>query len=67
MCEDIGSELKDAISKKFPEVVVTGNNYKMVTTSRYISQIFVIFLAEKYTAAETTAKIEITVNTTGRG
>lgn len=38
MCEDIGSELKDAISKKFPEVVVTGNNYKMVTTSRYISQ-----------------------------
>ena len=38
MCEDISSELKDAISKKFPEVVVTGNNYKMVTTSRYISQ-----------------------------
>ena len=37
-CEDISSELKDAILKEFPEVVVTGNDYKMVTTSRYISQ-----------------------------
>lgn len=37
-CEDISAELKDAISKEFPEVVVTGNDYKMVSTSRYISQ-----------------------------
>ena len=37
-CEDISSELKDAILKEFPEVVVTGNDYKMVTTSRYISR-----------------------------
>ncbi len=37
-CEDIGTEIKDAISKEYPDVVVTKNDYKLVTTSRYISQ-----------------------------
>ena len=37
-CEDISAELKDTISREFPNVVVTGNDYKMVSTSRYISQ-----------------------------
>ena len=37
-CEEIGTELKDEIAKEFPDVVVTSNDYKLVTTSRYISQ-----------------------------
>lgn len=37
-CEEIATELKDEISKKFPDVVVTGNDYEMVTVSRYVSQ-----------------------------
>lgn len=37
-CEKIGTELKDAIAKEFPDVVVTSNDYKLVTTSRYVSQ-----------------------------
>lgn len=37
-CEEIDTELKDEIAKEFPDVVVTSNNYELVTTSRYISQ-----------------------------
>lgn len=37
-CEAVSTELKDAIAKKFPDVVVTCNDYQMVTTSRYVSQ-----------------------------
>lgn len=37
-CEAVGTELKDAIAKEFPDVVVTSNDYKLVTTSRYVSQ-----------------------------
>ena len=37
-CEEIGTELKEEIAKEFPDVVVTSNDYKLVTTSRYISQ-----------------------------
>lgn len=36
--EEIATELKDAAAKEFPNVVVTSNDYQMITTSRYISQ-----------------------------
>lgn len=36
--EKITMELKDAAAKEFPNVVVTTNDYQMITTSRYISQ-----------------------------
>lgn len=36
--EEMETLLKDAISKEFPNVTVAGNNYRLVTTSRYISQ-----------------------------
>ncbi len=36
--EDMETSLKDAISGEFPDVTVAGNNYKLVATSRYISQ-----------------------------
>ncbi len=36
--ESVSAELKDAISKEFPDVVVTGNNYEMIAVSRYVSQ-----------------------------
>lgn len=36
--EEIAIELKDAAAKGFPNVVVTTNDYQMITTSRYISQ-----------------------------
>lgn len=37
-CEEIAAELKDTIAKEFPDVAVTANDYEMITTSRYISQ-----------------------------
>ncbi len=37
-CEEASAELKDAAAKEFPNVVATANDYKMITTSRYISQ-----------------------------
>ncbi|MDE7289682.1 MAG: ABC transporter permease, partial [Oscillospiraceae bacterium] len=37
-CEGIAAELKDEIAKEFPDVAVTANDYKLVSTSRYISQ-----------------------------
>lgn len=37
-CEEVSAELKDAAAKEFPGVVVTANDYKMITTSRYVSQ-----------------------------
>lgn len=36
--EETAMELKDAAAKEFPNVVVTTNDYQMITTSRYISQ-----------------------------
>lgn len=36
--EEIATELKDAAATEFPNVVVTSNDYQMITTSRYISQ-----------------------------
>lgn len=36
--EKIAMELKDAAAKEFPDIVVTTNDYQMITTSRYISQ-----------------------------
>lgn len=36
--EEFGSLLKDLISEEFPDVTVAGNDYQMITTSRYISQ-----------------------------
>lgn len=37
-CEEIATELKEVIAKEFPNVAVTANDYEMVTTSRYVSQ-----------------------------
>ncbi|MBD5138175.1 MAG: ABC transporter permease [Ruminococcus sp.] len=37
-CEEIAAELKDETAKEFPDVVVTSNDYKLVSTSRYVSQ-----------------------------
>lgn len=36
--EETAMELKDAAAKEFPNIVVTTNDYQMITTSRYISQ-----------------------------
>lgn len=36
--EEISTELKDVIAKEFPDVTVTANDYKMITTTRYVSQ-----------------------------
>lgn len=36
--EEMETSLKDAIAKEFPSVTVAGNNYTLVSTSRYISQ-----------------------------
>lgn len=37
-CEEVGAELKNVISKEFPDIVVNANDYQLITTSRYISQ-----------------------------
>lgn len=37
-CEEIATELKGVIAKEFPNVAVTANDYEMITTSRYVSQ-----------------------------
>lgn len=36
--EKISAEIKEAISKQFPQITVSSNDYQLVTTSRYISQ-----------------------------
>lgn len=36
--EEISNELKKEITKEFPDIVVNANDYEMITTSRYISQ-----------------------------
>lgn len=36
--EEIGMLLRDTISKEFPNVTVAANDYKAVTTARYVSQ-----------------------------
>lgn len=37
-CDKVSTEFKDAIAKEFPDIVVTANDYKIITTSRYVSQ-----------------------------
>jgi len=37
-CEKISADLKNEITGTCPDVTVTGNDYKMITTARYISQ-----------------------------
>lgn len=36
--EEFKTSLQDLISEEFPDVTVAGNDYRMITTSRYISQ-----------------------------
>lgn len=37
-CEEVSAGIKDEIAKEFPDIVVNANDYKMITTSRYVSQ-----------------------------
>ena len=41
--ESFDASLKDAVYKKYPNVPVLSNYYEMITTSRYISQLIIIF------------------------
>ncbi|NBH15770.1 ABC transporter permease [Lachnospiraceae bacterium] len=37
-CEEISAEIKGIIAEEYPDVMLTSNDYEMITTSRYVSQ-----------------------------